>query len=319
MNTSNIQPVFNLYSTLEYKDRTKFRNKNYLSMLLSFFAEMFEIEGLNEVQSDFLMTELFLKGTCLIEKTPEGKYIFCSGYYYGVPEADELYPDTYQCVKPNYQFDGKLSEHDNVTVCYLNHFLAPVTEFQWFADMLAETDTSLLNNVKFCRVAPVGVVQDDKTKSAFEKCVENMLDGELVNTVTSYIDLNGAIANLSTIDISDGKYTDKIQYLSMFHEQLLSRVCKMFGVSYNVLSKSANITTDELGNCDVFASILPMNMKECLNIGLEKIGLHAEFSKQWKWIDTIDLKAEANNASDETRAEDKPEGEAEGSDDNAEA
>lgn len=267
---------------------------------------MFEIEGLNELQSDYLMTELFTKGTCLIEKTDKG-FIFCSGDFVGIPEPHEIHPDRYLCVKPNYKFDGNISEHDNVTVCYLNHFFAPCTEFQWFADMLAETDTSILNNVLFCRIAPIGVVQDDDTKAAYEKCLSDMVNGEIVNTVKSFIDMNGALANINTIDISNANYADKIQYLSMFHEQLLSRVCKMFGVSYNVLSKSANITTDELGNCDVFASILPMNMKQCINIGLNKIGLNAKFSKQWAWIDNIDLKAEINNASDETRAnEDEP-------------
>lgn len=296
-------PLFNYYSGMTTEKKALYRENNYNSMIYTFISAMFKIDGLSEDYKNTLITVLLNNGTALLSRgsTPD-KWIIAGGNFVGVPEPDELYPHEYLATKADFQYDRDITTDENSTVCYLNSYLAPCTEIQRFATMLADTDTSLENNVKFCRIAPVGAIQDDGTRTEFENVLTNILNGELVNTVKANFNFNtNTPATLTTIDLCKSEYAQNLQYLSMFHEQLLSRLCKLFGVPYNVLSKSANITTDELGNIDVFSSILPASMKRCLNEGLKKLGLTAEFTETWKWIDKIEeLKCNpVNNTIDE--------------------
>lgn len=300
-------PIFNYYATLSAEQKAVYRENNYNSMIYTFISAMFEIEGLSEDYKNILITTLLNNGTALLKRgTTPDKWIIAGGNFVGVPKADELYPNEYLATKADFQYDKDITTDDDATVVYLNSYLAPCTEIQRFATMLADTDTSLENNIKFCRIAPVGAIQDDGTRAEFENVLTNILNGELINTVKANFNFNtNTPATLATIDLCKSEYAQNLQYLSMLHEQLLSRLCKLFGVPYNVLSKSANITTDELGNIDVFSSILPASMKRCLNEGLNKLNLTAEFSNTWKWIDEIEsLKCNpVNNKATETESE----------------
>lgn len=313
MNTN--QPrVFNYYDRLDTETKWNWRKNNYTSMILSYALQMFKIDGLSDDYKNLLMSTIFTTGSALLKKSDGDKWIVCHGDFVGVPLADEVYPREYLAVKPSgdgangFYYDKDVTTDDTATVCYVNPFLAPVTEIQRFAVQLADTDTSMVNNIKYCRIAPIGCVQNDKARASYEGAVERMLNGELVNTVHTEMGLSGELINLSTIDISQGQYAEKLQYLSMYHEQLLSRLCKTFGISYNMISKNANVTNDELDSVDVFASILPTSMKECLNGCLSKIGLKAEFTAPWKWIDKIyEIKMSGLDKPNNTEPTEQPE------------
>lgn len=325
MDTTGLH-VFNFYNSLNSDEKFDFRTNNYTSMIVSFLCRMFTIDGLTESQKNVLLTKIYTNGTCLLKRDGDS-FIICEGNFYGVPKVNEIYPRRYIAVKATdgasaFRYDSDVVEDETATVCYVNNFLAPVTEIQRFAVQLADTDTSMVNNIKYCRIAPIGVVQNDKERKSYETALDKMLKGELVNSVKSDLDLSGNMVNLTTIDISNGNYSDKLQYLSMYHEQLLSRLCKLFGISYNMISKNANVTNDELDSVDVFASVLPSSMKDILNECLEKLGLKADFTAPWKWIDSIyEIKmdglqetttAEDNNGDSPTNNEDSPANESEG-------
>ena len=304
--------TFEYYNTLSATDKFRFRENNYCSMFLSMLCNMFDIEGLKKSEVNFLMATLYTHGTCLIERQEDNTYVLCAGDFEGVPKPNKIYPSNYIAVKAGYEFRADVDEAENATVVYMNQFLSPCQELIWYCEQFADIDTSLVNNIKYARIAPIACVQDDVTKTAYEECVKRMLNGELINSLMTYLNINNnEPAELSMIDISQGQYADKIQYLSAYHEQLLSRFFKMFGISYNYISKQANITEKELDNTDDFASMLPLYIKDCINEGLEKIGLKAEFSKTWKWIDRIDvMKASDQGITEESEEqEDKKEGE----------
>lgn len=283
---------FNYFESLNAEEKFKFRENNYYSMFLSMLCNMFQIEGLKNSEKNFLMATLYTHGTCLIKKE-EDKYILCAGNFCNIPKPTEIYPTRYIAVKNDFEYDNDIMQDETATVCYINQFLAPCTELFWYCEQFADIDTSLKNNILYSRISPIACVQDDETLVKYEECIERMMKGELINSLLTYINMSdGKPSQLTTIDISRAEYAEKIQYLSAYHEQLLSRFFKMFGISYNYISKQANITAKELDNTDDFASMLPLYMKDCLNEGLEKIGLKAEFTKTWKWIDNIDKATE---------------------------
>ena len=304
MDNINKNAFCNWYQFLDIPQKYKYAISNYTSFLVSLVSEMFTIPEMTALQTNTLMNIMLTHGTCLIDTRIPDKIMLCDGYYSGVPEYGEILPPLYIATKAlnngTYTFSDNPANVDGVTVAYLNPYMSPLTEIQRFAAILSDIDTSLRNNIMFCRIAPIGVTQDDNSRAAYEQAVEKMIDGELINSVKAQFDFNNNTpASLTTIDISNGDYANKLQYLSMLHEQILSRFCKMVGIPYNVLSKSANITTDELGNIDTFASILPRNMLNCLNESLSKIGFHAEFSPQWEWINNInDMKNSSGDIDD---------------------
>lgn len=287
INNSNT-PVYNVFNNYPAAVKSDERNKDYIQLIINAGAEMFDISDMTHEYSTMLIRTIFLYGSAYLKKTENNRYIICGGQYVGIPNPDQIYPSRYLAVKAGFTFDGIPDESKGETVVYLSPQLDMMTQILRYASQFSEIDTSLFNNLMFARIAPIGVVGNEKTKKAYEGALNKMLIGELNNSILSSISLTtDKPLNLSTIDISNADYAGKIQYLSMYHEQLISRLARLYGINYNFISKQANITNDELHNSDDYSCIMPLMFKKFLNLCLEKIGLHAEFSEPWKWIDHI--------------------------------
>lgn len=284
---------FQYYNLKNAEQKLNYRNLEYIVLITNMLTQMFEIDGMTNEQSSHLIRTILNYGSAYVKKTDNG-YIICGGNYVGLPDIDTVYPKHYICTKSytdengnsqTFRFDGIPNDTDE-TVCYLIPQLLPCEQIYRFASQFAEIDTSLVNNIQFARIAPIGVVGNNTVKERFEKILKGMFTGELINTLLTPINpIKERALDVTTIDLSDGNYSEKIQYLSMYHEQMISRLCKLYGISYTYISKQANITNDELHNSDDFCCIYPLMYKSFLNECLNKIGLHAEFTKPWKWID----------------------------------
>ena len=300
INNSNT-PVYNVFNNYPAEIKSNERNKDYIQLIINAGAEMFDIFEMSHDYSTMLIRTIFLYGSAYLKKTENNRYIICGGQYVGIPEPDQIYPSRYLAVKAGFTFDGIPDEHKGETIVYLSPQLDMMTQILRYASQFSEIDTSLFNNLMFARIAPICVVGNEKTRKAYEDALDKMLVGELNNSILSSISLTtDKPLNLSTIDISNADYAGKIQYLSMYHEQLISRLARLYGINYNFISKQANITNDELHNSDDYSCIMPLMFKKFLNLCLEKIGLHAEFSEPWKWIDHINENRYENKNDDST-------------------
>lgn len=299
INDSNT-PRYNVFNDYPAEVKNNIRNSDYIQTIINFAAEMFDISDMPHDYSTMLIRTVLLFGSAFLKKI-DAKYIICGGQFVGIPKPENLYPDNYLAVKAGFKFEGVPDETKGETIVYLTPQLENMNIIFRYASHFSEIDTSLFNNLIFSRVAPVAVVGNAKTKDAYEKALGKMLEGELNNSILSSISMTtDKPLNLSTIDISNADYAGKIQYLSMYHEQLISRLARLFGINYNFISKQANITNDELHNSDDYSCIYPLMFKKNLNICLEKIGLHAEFSEPWKWIDHINQTRYEDKAGDTT-------------------
>lgn len=300
INNSNT-PVYNMFNNYPAETKSNERNKDYIQLIINAGAEMFDISDMTHDYSTMLIRTIFLYGSAYLKKTENNRYIICGGQYVGIPEPDQIYPSRYLAVKAGFTFDGIPDENKGETIVYLSPQLDMITQILRYASQFSEIDTSLFNNLMFARIAPICVVGNEKTRKAYEDALDKMLVGELNNSILSSISLTtDKPLNLSTIDISNADYAGKIQYLSMYHEQLISRLARLYGINYNFISKQANITNDELHNSDDYSCIMPLMFKKFLNLCLGKIGLHAEFSEPWKWIDHINENRYGNKNDDST-------------------
>lgn len=287
INNSNT-PTFNYYNNYTTDEKSYVRNNEYIQLIMNMGAEMFDIDGMSHDYSTMLLRTIFLYGSAYLKKTENGRFIICGGQYVGIPEPDEIYPSKYLAVKANFTYEGTPNPENGETIVYLSPQLDMITQILRYATQFSEIDTSLVNNIQFARIAPVAVVGNEKVKKMYETALDKMLRGELVNSILSAISLTtDKPANLTTMDISNADYAQKIQYLSMYHEQMISRLARLYGINYNFISKQANITNDELHNSDDYSCIMPLMFKKFLNLCLNKIGLSAKFSEPWKWIDRI--------------------------------
>lgn len=302
INNSNT-PVYNMYADLPPRVKVNERNKEYIQLITNMGAEMFDISDMSHDYSTQLLRTIMLYGSAYLKKADNGKYIICGGQFVGIPEPENIYPEKYLAVKTNFKFEGIPDETKGETVVYLTPQLDLTNIVYRYATQFSEIDTSLVNNIQFARIAPIGVVGNERIKDMYEKALGKMLTGDLVNSILTPLSLTtNEPANITTMDISNADYSGKIQYLSMYHEQMISRLSKLMGIKYNFYSKQANITNDELHNSDDFSCIYPLMFKKFLNLCLNKIGLTAEFSEPWKWIDAIN--ADRYNRDDDDNTED---------------
>lgn len=287
------------------------RQNNYERIFVNMLSGMFEIKDDSENPLPFSKHELMLylayNGICGIYKDGEN-FVLTHGKYYGVPKPSEEFPPRYIGVRPDWQIDTS-TDDPNLVIAYCYPDRQPDFNVYWFSEQLTEVDKSLYNNLIFSRIAPIAVIGRENEREAYIDCVEKMVAGELINSITSVTNpIDGTPADIiKTIDITDGKYSEKIQYLSRYHEDLIRRIAMLYGHSMATTSKSANLLKDEVNSTETVSKIYPTIMLNCMNEWLsefnEKFGYtyKAEFSKPWEHLNT------PAEAPQEETTEEKPE------------
>lgn len=277
----------NYYNNLSDKAKLDVRNRNYLHIITDFITEMFEIKGLSNEYKQKLIKTIIFNGTALIEKRDDDKYIIAPCWYTGVPEPWECFPTEISASYNTWIYNGKIK--DNQSVIYLTPDRVSMSIINRFATQMAQVDTSLVNNVLFCRVSPIISACTSNSKIMYEKVIDKMMLGEVKNVITDVVNpLTNNTAPLTVTDISKADYAEKIQYLTMLHQDLLSRLCMLFGIDYKHQNKQANLLQDEMKNGDDYLKIYPRMMLRCINEGLEKLGLKATFNSIWEKLNISD-------------------------------
>lgn len=290
---------FNCYRELPTETKQFIRTSGYTTIITNMISSMFDIEGMTITEKYLLMSILLNHGLAYVEKSDNGKLIIIPVQYVGVPNANEVYPSHIVGVKATnkgtIKIDGDISDlSGDVVYCFPDRL--GIDEIQRFAYQFAEIDTSLVNNIQFSRIAPLVSSPYANIRKSYEDAVKRMMNGELINSIMSVNSVvEGESKSVDKVDISDGDYSEKIQYLSMYHTQMISRLANLFGIQYNFISKQANITNDELNSNESFCAIYPLMMKDLLEESFRnlnaKIGTNItiKFSRAWAHLNKIDL------------------------------
>lgn len=289
---------FNCYRELPSETKKYIRTTGYTTIITNMISSMFDITEITETEKYLLMSILLNNGLAYMEKGENGKFIIVPVQYVGMPDANTIFPNHIvgikNCKSKTIKIDDDISNlKGDVIYCFPDRL--GIDEVQRFAYQFAEIDTSLVNNIQFSRIAPLVSSPFDNIRKSYEQAINRMMDGELINSITA---VNNVLTNESKsvekIDISDGDYSEKIQYLSMYHTQMISRLANLFGIQYNFISKQANITNDELNSNESFCSIYPLMMKNLLTESFDnlnkKIGTNItlKFSRPWAHLNKID-------------------------------
>lgn len=250
------------YATLNKKKQAVIRNQIFNNFLFLFLSSMFEYdnayEGMNTDFIDFYGITEGIYGA--FDK--EGKKIIGRPNYgggvdeYGLPLAWNITTLNATNIK------GALDEV-NCAIGYNNKLhTGDYLNIQRYAMQFSEVDISQYCNVRFARLKPIPMVDNESDKNEIDKIIEDTNFGKIQSFVSkskiSRLTNNNQTAEL--INLTDVSAIDKLQYLSTYHNDLLRRFFTMYGMALGNSMKQAQQTIEEITSDTASSFIIPIQM-----------------------------------------------------------
>lgn len=272
-------------STLEFANRC---------MILSMVMGMFDYseDMLSYFRKEFLERGFLNYGSAAILKK-DGKYY--AGYWSNVDFDDYGLPTGTADFFTHYRYIASGEIGKDIVIGWNNDIRTPELIFDKFASYLAECDRSLRTAIMNSRLTNNPVACDENEKKAIDIVLETVYDGKPKTVVQSnllnkFIQDNGNGNEIRTLKLTDPDYVRNIQYLSNLHDDLLKRICIIYGHSLNGVNKMAQVNSDELKGYETLARVYPLIMfderKKFINECNRVFGTNWEvhFSDAWKHI-----------------------------------
>ena len=283
----------------KWKERiNEFTNKTLESanrcMILSMVMGMFDYseDMLLYFRKEFLERGFLNYGSAAILKK-DGKYY--AGYWCNVDFDDYGIPTGVADFFTQYRYIASGEIGKDIVIGWNNDIRTPELIFDKFASYLAECDRSICTAIMNSRLTNNPVACDENEKKAIDIVLDTIYDGKpktvvQSNMLKSFIQDNGNVNEIRTLKLTDPDYVRNIQYLSNLHDDLLKRICIIYGHSLNGVNKMAQVNSDELKGYETLARVYPLIMfeerKKFINECNRVFGTNWEvhFSDAWKHI-----------------------------------
>ena len=283
----------------KWKERVnEFTNKTLESanrcMILSMVMGMFDYseDMLSYFRKEFLERGFLNYGSAAILKK-DGKYY--AGYWSNVEFDDYGLPTGTADFFTQYSYIGSGEIGKDIVIGWNNDIRTPELIFDKFASYLAECDRSIRTAIMNSRLTNNPVACDENEKKAIDIVLDSVYDGKpktivQSNLLNKFIQDNGNGNEIRMLKLTDPDYVRNIQYLSNLHDDLLKRICIIYGHSLNGVNKMAQVNSDELKGYETLARVYPLIMfeerKKFINECNQVFGTNWEvhFSDAWKHI-----------------------------------
>jgi len=279
-----------------YKKRRKERDAFALwSWLLNIDLSEFIYTGLPEtVPAEFLEASLRVNGTVALGQVAElgeSSPVYCAaGSYNG--DVNGYLPDSYTAAVVGLgEISGKWSESEGSIVVGINNLTrTPDYDITQTAEILAEIETSEAINVLFSRFIRIPFADDETQRDAILAAIDNIIKGNIKavasrNAVQEYLTsgtLGGGKAD-KFLDLVDVDKVKNLQYLTQYRDNKLKQYLMKRGYMFNVTSKLAQQTTDEIHGSDTVAMIYPYEQLRCRESMIELC------NKRFGWEASVEL------------------------------
>ena len=129
-----------------------------------------------------------------------------------------------------------------------------------YAYMLSQIDISIFYNLKYSRLGKFYRADTDQEKAALEKAIQEMTDGEPIIYVGTQKNTFGDILDetkpsLMPMELTDVKDSEKIQYLSRIHDDIIGRFLAMYGIDTGNINKGSQVLRGELSRMEEAAAV----------------------------------------------------------------
>lgn len=247
------------YDKMKAKYKKEFNEKMHWFILFNTMLARFKWEGLPEtIPQEQLEAILMTNGTVGIGEC-KGELYCGAGSYHG--DVKGYLPSDYLfAVTGVGDVDGKVNE--DVVVGWNNACRTPDWFLMQTASILAEIDTSERVNVQYARFVKIPKARDQKEKIAIESAIKAVYNGNIDAIVSDNIHdarsmlEDGYNKEDMFLELTDVREIDKLQYLYMYRNEILSRFYKHCGLNSQFTNKPAQQNNDEIHANDDTAMIL---------------------------------------------------------------
>lgn len=257
------------FRTISKKDQKKYKSflqsENFLT-LLSMVSSMFIWDGIPEetkIDIDTLEPYLLLTGKAAIVKDGS-EYVLGRVSLAGEPTRYWYGRDAIVTAGNGFtRYYKDWLTNPKIVVLFNNKLKTPDFQLMKTAGILSEVDISLLCNLIYSRLYPIGVAHDDKTKKVLEELFDNMQIGKFAS-ITSKNILEGIAgkegSGVDVLNLTDVSVSDKIQYLAKYKDDTLRWLWSMYGQNVQATSKLAQESVDEVTSGQGVSMITPHDM-----------------------------------------------------------
>lgn len=158
---------------------------------------------------------------------------------------------------------------------------------------LTDIDTSINSLVLNARAHKLPIAKNSKMKDTIDVALSNVINGTksytVVNDIPLVDEINGKDTAIQTLELTDPKLIDTVQYLSKLHDDILRRKTTMYGHALNTTGKMAQQSIEELNGYDSISMIIPEQMLECRRKGIEEVNrmfnlnITVDYSLPWRY------------------------------------
>ena len=267
-----------------YKEFLK--KENFLT-LLNMVASMFVWSGIPEetgIDVDTIEPTLLLTGKVAFVK--EGnEYLVGRVSFAGEPTRYFYGRDAIATAGNGFnKYYKNWSKNKNIVVAFNNNLKTPDFQLLKTAGILSEVDISLLCNLVYSRLYPIGVAHDDKTKKVLEELFDNMQLGKFASITSRNIleNLGGKDGSgIDVLNLTDVSVSDKIQYLAKYKDDTLRWLWSIYGQNVQATSKLAQESVDEVTSGQGVSMIVPHDMLH------QRLRVCEELKKKFGWNVTV--------------------------------
>lgn len=295
-----LRPYYETDKDDTFKDAV---NWQWFYTLLTLVSSMFKREGLPEEIDERVIEPYLLLTGCGAYVKEGDKYIFGRCTLGGEPDRYYRGKNAIVTAGGGYckVFEDWLTNPD-IVVCWNAPTRTPDFQLWKTAGVLTEVDLSLLCNLIYSRLYPIGVAQDDKTKKTLEQLYANMKVGKFASITSKNIfdSISGKDGTgVDVLNLTDVTVSDKIQYLAKYRDDLMRWLWSMYGQNVQATSKLAQESVAESTSGEGVSMILPHTMYH------ERLRECEELNKKFGWNVTVNFTEPWQNSFADCYSEDE--------------
>lgn len=259
----------------------------YLNVMLSMFNYDNLPDGLTPREIERNLNEY---GVACVVKNKEKLYVGCPAL--SAPLDQYGYGTTIWTTTGNGDLLTAV-EGDTGVLIWNNSTRTPNYDILDTALIMTDIDTSINTLVFNARAHKLPVAKNSKVKDVIDTALSNTINGGRSYTIvndSSFIDeVNGKDLEIPTLELTDPRLMDSVQYLSKLHDDILRRKATMYGHALNTTGKLAQQSIDEINDYDSISMIIPEDMLECRRKGVEAINrvfgcnITVDYSLPWRY------------------------------------
>lgn len=282
-----------MYSKLSTKLKNYITEAAYTDILEQVLSGMLIFEGFPDtVNTEFITLYKMHEGVCAIVDDVEDGAVGHAAVG-GVPGLNGIGKDVIVSfdngIVKEYS-DWRTNEH--VVLMFHDVLMRPDLNVGRFAAALTDVDKSMMLNIIYSRLLPIPTAKNEDHKRALNAVIDGLIKGDITKAILDtdiLSDVLGQHKGVDIINITDVNNAEKLQYLSMFHDDLLRRFYQLYGMDVNGNGKLAQQSVAEIGSRQGASMIIPYNImreaekavKECNR----KFGWNCsvQFGKPWQY------------------------------------